>query len=112
MSEIKSVVEKAIEEADKSFSVGTVRQFRQSLIIIANAVRNNRKQILSALQEKSEREKGCEYCNGEALNGAVTTKIFGVPKIALHSGGTSTEPERFKFCPNCGRDLRKPVTNN
>ena len=107
MSEIQSVVEKAIEESDKSFSVGTARQFWQSLMIIANIVRNNRKQILSALQEKAEREKGCEWCNGEALKNVAFTTTWGTPKIALHSGEELTESEKFKFCPICGRDLRK-----
>lgn len=36
-------------------------------------------------------------------------RIGGLPKIALHSGDELTESEKFKFCPNCGRDLRKPA---
>lgn len=36
---------------------------------------------IAALQEKAEREAGCEYCNGH-----------------VHA---------WKFCPQCGRDLRK-----
>jgi len=38
----------------------------------------------SALQDQAERERGCEYCNGH-----------------VHA---------WKFCPMCGRDLRKPVS--
>jgi hypothetical protein len=64
---------------------------------------------ISALKEQAEREKGCEYCNGNALKGVALTYFWGIPKVALHSGEELTESEKFKFCPNCGRDLRKPV---
>ena len=63
-----------------------------------------------ALNEQAEREKGCEYCSGDALKGVALTTTWGMPKVALHSGEELTESEKFKFCPNCGRDLRKPVS--
>jgi hypothetical protein len=46
------------------------------------------KQILVILQEKQEREKGCEYCNVKHLNFKVGTALPKTP-----------------FCPNCGRKL-------
>ncbi|HCA28354.1 MAG TPA: hypothetical protein DEP23_01615 [Ruminococcaceae bacterium] len=63
----------------------------------------------SALQEQSEREKGCEYCNPEAM--------CDNPIFAKHINGywksgkccDTGDGARANFCPRCGRDLRKPV---
>lgn len=57
----------------------------------------------SALQEREERSKGCEFCN---------TYDFGRCGIDEHrifmAGGNSRVDanEQFKFCPRCGRPLK------
>lgn len=58
---------------------------------------------ISALQEREERSKGCEFCN---------TYDFGRCGIDEHrifmAGGNSRVDanEQFKFCPRCGRPLK------
>ena len=60
-----------------------------------------------ALQEQAEREKGCEYCKGNALDDLVLTHdIAGSPRIALHGGNTPIDKdEKPVLCPHCGRYL-------
>lgn len=66
---------------------------------IMNAI----KQAITALQEREERSKGCEFCN---------TYDFGRCGIDEHrifmAGGNSRVDvnEQFKFCPRCGRPLK------
>lgn len=58
---------------------------------------------ISALQEREERSKGCEFCN---------TYDFGRCGIDEHrifmAGGNSRvdADDQFKFCPMCGRKLK------
>lgn len=58
---------------------------------------------ISALQEREERSKGCEFCN---------TYDFGRCGINEHdvfmAGGNSRvdADDQFKFCPMCGRKLK------
>lgn len=35
---------------------------------------------ISALQNQAKREKGCEYCNGDALKGVALTTNWGTSK--------------------------------
>jgi hypothetical protein len=57
----------------------------------ATAIRNG----IIALREKDKRKKGCEMCK------------FDIPMIFDSFTGMDGKP--VNFCPNCGRDLRKPV---
>ena len=50
----------------------------------------------SALQDQAEREKCCEYCNG----GIYSTAAYDF----------EVRGKYMKFCPYCGRDLRKLVS--
>lgn len=62
---------------------------------------------LAALREQAEREKGCEYCNGESLKNLEVTHIFGMPKLALNGGNTLVDDaDKPTFCPKCGRRLK------
>ncbi len=66
-------------------------------------VTNAIKRAITALQEREERSKGCEFCN---------TYDFGRCGIDEHrifmTGGNSRVDanEQFKFCPRCGRPLK------
>ena len=61
----------------------------------------------AALQEQAEREKGCEYCNSDALDGLVITHTFDRPKLAFRGGNLPTDDdEKPVFCPKCGRRLK------
>ena len=62
---------------------------------------------ITVLQEQAEREKGCEYCKGNALDDLVLTHdIAGSPRIALHGGNTPIDKdEKPVLCPHCGRYL-------
>ena len=64
--------------------------------------------VLSALREQAEREKGCEYCNGNSLDNLVLTHdIAGSPRIALHGGNTPIDKsDKPVFCPKCGKRLK------
>lgn len=58
--------------------------------------------------QSEDNEKGCEYCNGGALENLILTHIFEKPKIALRGGGTPVqENERPSICPNCGKRLKR-----
>lgn len=57
-----------------------------------------KKMAISVLQEQAEREKGCEMCNSGIL--------------MVYDSFLGTDGENVNFCPNCGRDLRKPVNQN
>lgn len=63
-----------------------------------------------ALQDQAEREKGCEYCNPEVMDGnpIFSRHIDGY----IGNGKFCSNVEvgiKAHFCPMCGRDLRKPV---
>lgn len=65
---------------------------------------------LSALQDQAEREKGCEYCDPEIMDGnpIFSRHIDGY----IGNGKFCSNVEvgiKAHFCPMCGRDLRKPV---
>jgi hypothetical protein len=63
---------------------------------------------LTALREKLEREKGCEYCKGSAFNHVGAMKIFGYSKVFTRGADAPVdEKDRFKFCPMCGKPLPK-----
>ena len=55
------------------------------------------KRGVSAIQEREEREKGCEYCKGRAYTKkpVTITTIYG-KRISVV----------IEFCPKCGRPLK------
>ena len=63
--------------------------------------------VLAALQEQAEREKGCEYCDPEVMSGN--------PIFSRHADGylgngkfcsDSGVGVKAYFCPHCGRRLK------
>lgn len=63
---------------------------------LSDKCQNAENTALNALQAQAEREKGCEMCKSD------------VPMIFDTFTGMDGKP--VNFCPNCGRDLRKPVS--
>ena len=71
---------------------------------------------LQALQEKLEREKGCEYCNKEK-NSDINVDGRRIGQAYLHEcsngyamflylcGNTETYYVDAEYCPHCGRKL-------
>lgn len=58
---------------------------------------------ISALQEREERSKGCEFCN------TYDFRRCGIDEHRIFmTGGNSrvNANEQFKFCPRCGRPLK------
>ena len=62
--------------------------------------------ILNALREQAEREKGCEYCSNISKYAGFGYAEWFEQKAADDLYEISVD---VKFCPNCGRDLRKEV---
>lgn len=70
---------------------------------------------IEALQEKAEREAGCEYCDFSSGDVGATLNNCGDDFVLIRSEdgiSIATDDKHFKmvgvkFCPNCGRDLRK-----
>ena len=64
--------------------------------------------ILQALQEKAEREDGCEYCK-EFKNlvslGTEHRLEIGEDGIAIWKGVNLVDVFNINFCPMCGRKL-------
>ena len=74
---------------------------------------------IQALQEKAERDKGCEYCNDYAVEGACDSDAMMridkgnehcMPYIAVNNDtyGTSDIFD-INYCPMCGRNLNNPT---
>lgn len=75
------------------------------------------KNITTALEEKQERENGCEYCDFSSGDVAATINNVGDNFVMIKSEdgiSISTDDAAFrmlhiKFCPMCGRELgRQP----
>lgn len=64
---------------------------------------------LSALREKAEREKGCEFCKKFDFSEASAKVEKGkFAHIHLVCGNTRyPKEEQFNFCPMCGRKLKE-----
>lgn len=63
---------------------------------------------ISALREKTERSKGCEYCCTHIVDdkdhGKIVETIFNNHLCTYDSDGA--KGEIFNFCPMCGRELK------
>ena len=62
---------------------------------------------LTALSEKAEREKGCEYCRGnvkELVDGDTTIFINHEDKV-FYADWSGNDYLDWKHCPMCGRRL-------
>lgn len=54
------------------------------------------KTAITALQEKAERDKGCEYCNSR----------FGIATHHINNSGSQAGTNKIAdYCPKCGRKL-------
>ena len=62
-----------------------------------------------ALEEKTEREKGCDYCKlGKSINGERDVCIIKVNKKTLllkYSDDFYSTDVEINYCPMCGRKL-------
>jgi len=114
IKEIESVIEKAIKDncEDCAEHNGTNR-----LEVNCDEQSCPHNIIIEALQEKLEREKGCEYCDNEASEYACDSdgmmrickgNEHCLPYIAVDNDtyGTSDLFD-ISYCPMCGRDLRQ-----
>lgn len=63
---------------------------------------------IQALQEKLERENGCEYCMGDTkeLIDGETTLFITRDDEAFYADWNGQGDLEFKFCPMCGRKLK------
>ena len=79
------------------------------------------RQAIQALQKKAKRDKGCEYCNDFAAEGACDSdgemriekgNIHCLPYIAVNNDtyGTSDLFD-INYCPMCGRKLNNSPTD-
>ena len=63
---------------------------------------------IQALQEKAEREKGCEYCNNHRPLLALYTECsieVDDRELSVWQGLKCEETFKISFCPMCGRKL-------
>lgn len=66
---------------------------------------------LEAMNDQAEREKGCEYCNGNTILGLDDANDGIQIERNDHTAIIESDTWEFPihFCPMCGHDLRKPV---
>ncbi|HEX3018585.1 MAG TPA: hypothetical protein VHP31_12145 [Caproicibacter sp.] len=95
MSEIQKAIE-TLSDFGKQVTVKADGAYEKTDFIEA------KKLAITTLKEQAEREKGCKYCNGLAHGGNADGET-------LRELETRARITHGNFCPNCGRDLRKPV---
>jgi hypothetical protein len=64
--------------------------------------------VLAALRAKQEREKGCDYCNGDisiGADGGAHDFCVHEDSIFFYDSQFGWEGETISFCPWCGRNL-------
>lgn len=67
-------------------------------------------QAVLAMEEQADREKGCDFCK---VYGEFVKEIYVDTEMTAYSKneiGCKCLCGPLKFCPMCGRDLRKPVS--
>lgn len=78
------------------------------VISITESERNAVNLAIQALQEKAEREKGCEYCNNhKPLTSLYTEYSVEVDdkELSVWNGLRCEEHFKINYCPMCGRKL-------
>jgi hypothetical protein len=110
---------------------GVFELYKEPYMTIEVATEEDFRWLEDAAREKSEREKGCEYCTGDfktlptlSDGEAYIAKVTPLPAINLTTGETAVEagPPFFairiqddmweelvptRFCPRCGRELKE-----
>ena len=94
---------------------------RRKDMYLDDVVQRHENVALEALREKAKRDKGCEYCNDFAAEGACDSdgemriekgNIHCLPYIAVNNDtyGTSDLFD-INYCPMCGRKLNNSPTD-
>lgn len=86
-------IEKAIAEIERQYKIGADYSNGKDHTV-ACLLDEQAELVIAALHEKQEREKGCEYCNTNALISFKYKEASG-----------NTEFYFAKHCPVCGRRL-------
>lgn len=111
---------------------GVFEEYKEPFATIECPTEEDYQYLKEAVQEKHEREKGCDWCTGVAKNFpthcdgmAEITRLIPLPAIDLTTGETadSSDPPFFairiqsddmgedfvpiRFCPKCGRELKE-----
>src|SRR5574343_60541 len=114
MTDIETAIEitqRQIEELKSNLPTLVTQEYYDSF----NLAIEVKQKAIQALQEKAEREKGCEYCNGGTAEGACDSDgmmridkgdTHCLPYIAVNNEtyGTSDLFD-INYCPMCGRKL-------
>lgn len=112
------ITQRQIEELKSNLPTLVTQEYYDSF----NLAIEVKQKAIQALQEKAEREKGCEYCNDYAVDGACdsdgTMRVdkgneHCLPYIAVNNEtyGTSDLFD-INYCPMCGRKLTSAPTDN
>lgn len=106
MADIEKAIEQ-IKKADMELCVGLIKSGNQFIPKQSTPLMEAIDTAIQSLQEKAEREKGCEYCNegkwfeedGEGAfikENYLTIKSYAEPDTIIS----------INYCPMCGRKLR------
>ena len=109
------ITQRQIEELKSNLPTLVTQEYYDSF----NLAIEVKQKAIQALQEKAERDKGCEYCNDYAVEGACdsdgTMRVdkgdaHCLPYIAVNNEtyGTSDLFD-INYCPMCGRNLNAPA---
>lgn len=111
------ITQRQIEELKSTLPTLVTQEYYDSF----NLAIEVKQKAIQALQEKAEREKGCEYCNSGTVEGACdsdgTMRVdkgdtHCLPYIAVNNEtyGTSDLFD-INYCPMCGRKLTSVPTD-
>ena len=127
MTDIETAIEitqRQIEELKSNLPTLVTQEYYDSF----NLAIEVKQKAIQALQEKAEREKGCEYCNGKrneyqhTIDTKLSINTFGKARV-LETECNRCPPYAnccmkniparsafiINFCPNCGRNLNNPT---
>ena len=129
MNDIETAIEitqRQIEELKSNLPTLVTQEYYDSF----NLAIEVKQKAIQALQEKAEREKGCEYCNGKrseyqhTVNTKLSINTIGKART-LETDSSVCPPYAnccmkniparsafiINFCPNCGRKLNSSPTD-
>lgn len=87
-------IDKAIEKLHRHATTPIPLSWQEAKWII---------QIIQALREKQERDKGCEYCTDLGRHKVISAEISHFKA----ADDIYNFPMPVKYCPNCGRMLKE-----